>query len=93
MYPKDMKNFIDRGGFIAWGVVPTTDKIKDATLEELKGKLESGLTSLEKAGIPGDKLRKQSLITPSCGTGSLCIEDAMKAFSLLKDLRNSYVKG
>ena len=79
--------------FIAWGVIPTTDKIKDVTLDELKGKLESGLTSLEKAGIPGEKLRKQSLITPSCGTGSLSIEDAMKAFSLLKDLRNSYVKG
>ena len=92
IYPEDMKNYIDRGGFIAWGIVPTTDKIKETTLEELKEKLESGLTSLEKAGIPGEKLRAQSLITPSCGTGSLSIEDAMKAFSLLKDLRNSYVK-
>jgi methionine synthase II (cobalamin-independent) len=93
MYPEEMKGYIDRGGYIAWGVVPTTDKIKDATLEELKEKLESGLTSLEKAGISGEKLRKQSLITPSCGTGSLGIEDAMKVFSLLKDIRNSYVTG
>ena len=93
MYPEDMKNYIDRGGFIAWGVVPTTDKIKDVTLGELEEKLESGLTSLEKAGISGNKLREQSLITPSCGTGSLGIEDAMKAFSLLKDMRNIYVKG
>jgi hypothetical protein len=93
MYPEDMKDFINKGGFIAWGVVPTTEKIKDATLGELKEKLESGLTSLEKAGVPGEKLRKQSLITPSCGTGSLGTDDAMKAFSLLKDLRNSYVKG
>jgi len=93
MYPEEMKDYIDRGGYIAWGVVPTTDKIKDATLEELKEKLESGLTSLEKAGLSGEKLRKQSLITPSCGTGSLGIEDAMKVFSLLKDIRNSYVTG
>ena len=93
MYPEAMKEFIDRGGYIAWGIVPTTDKIKDVTLDELKEKLESGLTTLEKAGIPREKLRAQSLITPSCGTGSLSIEDAMKAFSLLKDLRNSYVKG
>ena len=93
MYPEDMKNYIDRGGFIAWGIVPTTEKIKDVTLGELEEKLESSLISLEKAGIPGDKLRAQSLITPSCGTGSLGIEDAMKAFSLLKGLRNIYVTG
>lgn len=93
MYPEEMKAYIDKGGFIAWGIVPTTEKIKEVTLEELNGKLENGLTSLEKAGVPGDKLRAQSLITPSCGTGSLNIEDAKKAFSLLKDLRNIYVKG
>lgn len=93
IYPDEMTEFIDRGGCIAWGVVPTTEKIKDVTLDEIRGKLESGLTTLENAGIPAEKLRAQSLITPSCGTGSLSIEDAMKAFSLLKDLRNSYVKG
>lgn len=92
IYPEEMKDYLNRGGFIAWGVVPTTENIKDVTLGELEEKLESGLTSLEKAGIPGDKLRAQSLITPSCGTGSLGIEDAMKVFSLLKDLRNIYVK-
>lgn len=92
IYPEEMKDYLNRGGFIAWGVVPTTENIKDVTLGELEEKLESGLTSLEKAGIPSDKLRAQSLITPSCGTGSLGIEDAMKAFSLLKDLRNIYVK-
>lgn len=93
MYPEEMGAFINKGGFIAWGVVPTTEKIKEADLGLLKQRLEHGLTSLEKAGIPGNKLRKQSLITPSCGTGSLETGDALKAFSLLKDLRNSYVTG
>jgi hypothetical protein len=91
IFPEHMKSYIDHGGFIAWGVVPTTDAIKGVDLQVLKEKLENGLTSLEKIGISRDKLRQQVLITPSCGTGSLNIEDALKVFSLLKDLRNTYV--
>ncbi|MBI5739938.1 MAG: methionine synthase [Nitrospirae bacterium] len=90
IYPEEMKAFIDKGGFIAWGVVPTTDIVRGVTVEGLCEQLERGLTSLEKIGIPREKLRRQSLLTPSCGTGSLNIEDALKAFSLLKDLRNRY---
>ncbi len=93
MYPEDMKAFINRGGYIAWGIVPTTEAIKEVDFQVLKDRLESGLTSLENIGVPKDRLRQQSLITPSCGTGSLEIKDAQKAFSLLKDLRNSYVEG
>jgi methionine synthase II (cobalamin-independent) len=93
LYPADIKDFIERGGVIASGIIPTTDAIKSVTLPALKEQFERGLTALEKAGVPSDKLRDQILITPSCGTGSLDTEDALKAFSLLKELRNSYVKG
>jgi len=93
IYPAEMKAFIDNGGFIAWGVVPTADIVREVTVEGLCEQLERGLTSLEKIGIPREKLRKQSLLTPSCGTGSLKVEDALKVFSLLKDLRNRYAGG
>ena len=93
LYPEDIKGFIERGGFIASGIIPTTDAIKEVTFSGLKDQFERGLTSLEKAGVPADKLRNQILITPSCGTGSLNTDDALKAFSLLKELRNSYVEG
>ncbi len=93
LYPEEFKNFINNGGFIAWGVVPTTDIIGKVTLQGLKEQLERGLSSLEKIGLPGDKLRKQALLTPSCGTGSLKVQDAARVFSLLKDLRESYVNG
>ncbi len=93
IYPEEMKKFIDNNGYIAWGIVPTTEIIKDVTLQGLHEQLERGLTSLEKIGISKDKLRQQVLITPSCGTGSLNIENALKVFSLLKELKNSYVRG
>jgi hypothetical protein len=93
LYPDEIKNFIENGGFIAWGIVPTSDAIRNVNLQDLKDQLQRGLSSLEKIGLPGDKLRNQALLTPSCGTGSLDIKDAVKAFSLLKDLRESYVNG
>jgi hypothetical protein len=93
MYPEEITSFLNNKGFIAWGIVPTTDAIKEVTFGLLRERLENGLTSLEKVGIPGEILRQQALITPSCGTGSLDVKDALKVFSLLKELRNSYVKG
>lgn len=92
IYPKEIKEFVDKGGFIAWGIVPTTSEIKKVTLTDLREQLERGLFSLEKIDIPKDKLRKQILLTPSCGTGSMEVNDALKVFSLLKELRDSYVK-
>ncbi|UCH44866.1 MAG: hypothetical protein JSV11_11290 [Nitrospiraceae bacterium] len=93
IYPEEVRRFIENRGFIAWGVVPTTDIIRQVDLQGLKDQLERGLTALEKAGIAREILRQQVLITPSCGTGSLTAEDALKVFSLLKNLRNSYVEG
>jgi hypothetical protein len=92
-YPEEVKSFIDRKGVIAWGVVPTTDIIREVTLEGLSEQLERGLSSLEKTGIAGEKLRNQVLLSPSCGTGSMEPEDALRVFSLLKELRNRYVRG
>jgi hypothetical protein len=93
LYPEDVKTFIDNNGFIAWGVVPTTEIIREVDLQGLKQQFERGLASLEEIGIPGDKLRQHVLITPSCGTGSLTVEDTLKVFSLLKGLKKSYAQG
>lgn len=92
LYPDEMKAFINKGGFIAWGVVPTTDAIRKIALNGLIEQLERGIHSLEKIGIPPEILRRQSILTPSCGTGSMETNDAVRVFSLLKDLRNSYVR-
>jgi hypothetical protein len=92
LYPEEIKGFLNNGGFIAWGIVPTTDAIRGITLQDLREQLERGLSSLEKIDIPKDILRKQLLLTPSCGTGSMEVNDALRVFSLLKELRNSYVK-
>lgn len=93
IYPEEISSFIDHGGYIAWGVIPTTETIRKITLADVKTQLERGLGSLVAAGIAEDKLRSQALLTPSCGTGSMEQDDAVRVFSFLHDLRHSYVKG
>ena len=84
LYPAQMKTFIERGGVLAWGVVPTSAAIAEQTVETLVAKFEAGVDRLAAAsGLDRKKIVEQAIITPSCGTGSLKIEQAERVFNLL----------
>ena len=92
LYPKELKEFLDRGGIIAWGIVPNNQDIYDVTIEELKGKLEEGIDLIcRKATARGVSINpgvfnNQSLITPACGLGSTTPEVADKVLRTSKEL-------
>jgi len=92
IYADSVKSHLDKGGVLAWGVVPTSEKIKEQTVESLEKKLEEGMDNLASKGIDKKLILDQAMITPSCGTGSLAAEDAEKVFSLL-DLLTKRMKG
>ena len=71
LYPKDIMRFIDRGGFLAFGIVPTSVYRDDITEEVLYEHFVSILGTLEGKGLPRDLLLRSSLFTPSCGMGPL----------------------
>ena len=58
--------FLDRGGWIAWGAVPTTGPI-GSTDERLWQQLSAEWCALTSAGCDPVLLREQALITPACG--------------------------
>lgn len=87
LYANDIKTLFERGGSIAWGIVPTTTAIGKETAESLTQLLQSCFDGLIKKGIPGELLRERALITPSCGTGSLTTETAKRVFDLLAEVR------
>ncbi|MCP4377333.1 MAG: hypothetical protein GY794_14295 [bacterium] len=89
LYADDVRTLFDRGGSIAWGIVPTTDDVENATLESLSHRLEECFASLEAKGFDRDLLRRRAILTPSCGVGSLTPDKAKKAFTLLRELRES----
>lgn len=87
----EIKDFLSNGGKIAWGVVPTKDKneLEKANLDKITKVFENGVNYLTKMGIDEKIIIENSLITPSCGAGSLSEELAEKAMSLTKQLSDS----
>ncbi len=83
-----VKNFLENGGYLALGIVPTlSDEIlQKLDVEALGEAFENSISFLTKKGIPRELIMKQSFITPSCGCGTLTCEGAKKALHLTKEL-------
>lgn len=88
LYQDNIKRFLNAGKMIAWGIVPTlkVDKLENETTASLINQWREKAAQLEKLGIDSDQLISQSLITPSCGAGSLSIELAIKALRLTREV-------
>jgi len=82
LYPDAVRAFLDRGGMIAWGIAPNNDHILYETAESLLGHLERAWGYLERKGIPREQIITASLITPSCGTGTMSPEMAERVFQM-----------
>jgi hypothetical protein len=80
--------FISQGRILAWGIVPTSrpEDIEKETTRSLLSKFESQVDAIKGLGFSKQQILSQSLITPSCGTGSLTLEHTKKVLSLTKEL-------
>ncbi|MEW6614484.1 MAG: hypothetical protein AB1401_03285 [Thermodesulfobacteriota bacterium] len=94
IYEKELKEFIERGGIIAWGIVPTLDPtlLSQETSNSVVSKLINSIERLTAKEIEFKRLLKQSLITPSCGAGSLSMELAEKALALTREVSDKIRK-
>ena len=88
LYREKLINFLSRGGILAWGIVPTGDPlvVKKESVNSLFIKWKKQLKTLTTLGFGKKQLMQQTLIAPSCGTGSLPIELAQKVLSMTHDL-------
>ena len=86
LYSADIKKFYARGGALAWGIVPTGLFTRDETTDRLVSRLDEGMKQLEKVGINRATILRQSLITPSCGMGSLTQDRCMAILKQLRDV-------
>lgn len=86
LYRCEIITFIDNGGTIAWGAVPTTSFTGDEDVRDLKVRLDKGLTTLCEWGIDRKTVAERSIITPACGVGSLEPDKATKIFELTSSL-------
>ena len=87
LFADDVKQFLNRGGALAWGIVPTVEQdIASATADSLVARLGAAMNLLVKKGIDRDLLYERALITPACGLGTVSIQAAERAFALTKQV-------
>ena len=93
LYPAEVKAFMDRGGAIAWGIVPNEEKsLAGETLSSLRDRLEEAMAPFTRKGITLRQLLSQGLVTPSCGLSALSPEASLTALDLLSQLSSEMRK-
>jgi len=86
LYPDEVSAFLDRGGTIAWGIVPASEQVHDETVDSLSERFHQALGLLTDKGLHQDDLLASALIMPSCGCGSLPIATAERVLGLTGEL-------
>lgn len=92
LYPAELRAFLDRGGVVAWGIVPNTVQIWEVTPEGLAGRLRQGLEKISERArgrgieISVDELAGRSLISPQCGLGPATPEIADRSLDVLVEV-------
>ncbi|MBN2502741.1 MAG: hypothetical protein JXB38_18325 [Anaerolineales bacterium] len=93
LYPQKLKAFLDRGGVLAWGIIPSSEHVYENTPDDLSKKLIKGLKLISQKAqaketeITLDLLKNRSLITTSCGLGPTNEAIVNRVFEILPELK------
>ena len=89
-YPAEVKAFVERGGVIAWGIVPNDEEaLGKESVSSLKDRLGEAMAPFTREGLSLKRLVRQGLLTPSCGLAALSPETASCALELTASLSDS----
>ncbi len=86
LYAGEVGEFLDRGGIIAWGIVPASDQVHEETVDSLWERFHQVMGLLTDKGLQLDDLLASALIMPSCGCGSLPVETADRVMTITGEL-------
>jgi len=87
----EVGQFFNRGSILAWGGVPTSreEEINGQSTDSLSELFTRQMESFVTPDMDMKSLLKQTLITPSCGTGALSSQVAEKVLSLTRSTADS----
>ena len=90
LYGADVKAFLARGSAIAWGIVPSSEDSERETGKAIAERLRDGLKMLSDKGISKEAV--SSIVTPSCGVGTLDESRAKKVLELTRIVSSNMQK-
>jgi hypothetical protein len=99
LYPVELRAFLDRGGLLAWGIVPNNEHIFETSPADLAARLHTGIKNIcRKAAGRGVEIQAQefercSLLAPCCGLGPASPEVAERSLLLLGQLAHRLQEG
>jgi methionine synthase II (cobalamin-independent) len=99
LYPAEVREFLDRGGNLCWGLIPNNEQILQETAQGLADRLRGGIKLVcERAAARGvtikaDEFASRSLVAPACGLGSTSVEIADRVFEVLVETGEILKKG
>jgi methionine synthase II (cobalamin-independent) len=85
LYADSIRSFLERGGIICWGIVPTQNFTGEEDISLLIRKMREGVGALAKKGIDEKMLKDRLIISPACGLGTFAIRKAEGVFKLLSE--------
>ncbi len=83
-FERDLKRFLEKGGRVAPGIVPSSENIAETSRDHVAGLFKRFYESMGRAGAAMEAA--SYLVTTSCGLGSLKAGEARRAMELLKEL-------
>jgi len=87
LYDQALQKFLARGGWLAWGLVPTGEELTGETTDSLWQRFQEQVQQLAAEQQLGLKeVLSQALLTPACGMGYLPPELARRVLAELQEL-------
>lgn len=90
-YSNQIKAFLERGGIISWGLVPTlTEELAPETVDSLQKRLEEMWDYLDKHGIDKGLILKQGWLAPArcCLVNTDGTKSVEKSYAIMRELAN-----
>ena len=88
LYGEALGRFLEQGGMIAWGIVPTkgVGDIASENPSRLIERLEKIIQRLVDEGTNKERLLESSWVTPTCEVNTLSIEESKQVYEFTKEI-------
>jgi methionine synthase II (cobalamin-independent) len=90
LYPAELSAFLERGGVLSWGIVPTSGEAAKLGATALLRELDEHVEELTRKGLSRERLLRQSLITPACGLGTRTLAEAEQVLDVLGEVAQEW---